>query len=150
MKKLICLPTSLLYNEEIFKRAYTLVNKSLLNFNIKDNNSYSLKIAIYSDGSKHTSFVINNCLRIQYDYTVVYIKRWCNQPFFKLFNTKHFVKGKDVRRMILFGIFFRLSINEYNTCTEVVLKWLIFFDRRKENEQKSSTCAQCLSIQSRD
>lgn len=121
----MCLPCNLAHDIRYVELANRQVESVLRYHNIQDV-TYDLKVAIYSDGMKHTSFVIGDKWRIQFDYTNVSVNTWWQKPFFKILDPHIKVSLTDIHNIVLFGVFFRLSINEYNTCTEQVFRLLNF------------------------
>lgn len=92
------------------------------NFIIKD--SYEIGLAFYNDGLQHASFIIDNKYRLQFDYTRVMIKNFSRRRLFSY--TKPFVTITYGQLVLIIGlgIQFPLSIENYNTCTELVSRIL--------------------------
>jgi hypothetical protein len=81
---------------------------------------YHLRQLVYKDGLLHFSFLVNEKWRIQFDYIEVAVKTWRGQPFFDVLPVFATVDLNTIRTILLAGIFFRLNIVNYNTCTEMV------------------------------
>lgn len=91
-------------------------------FIIKD--SYEISLAFYNDGLHHVSFIIDDVYRLQFDYTRVMIKNFSRRRLFSY--TKPFFKITYGQLVLIIGlgIQFPLTIENYNTCTELVSRIL--------------------------
>jgi hypothetical protein len=92
------------------------------NFIIKE--SYEIGLSFYNDGLHHVGLIIDNKYRLQFDYTRVMIKNFSRRQLFNYTESFTTISYGQLVLIIALGIQFPLSIENYNTCTELVSRIL--------------------------
>lgn len=120
--KIPCLPIEYIFKEEFLKRANKKAKQIMRRLKMWSLNEFHIRPVVYKDGLLHFSYVINDKWRIQFDYIEVSVKKWSNRPFFDILPVIGVVNRDVIKKIIVCGVFSRLNIAEYNTCTEQVLR----------------------------